>query len=84
MQKQLSNFLTDCCLCTNYQYIDKSEYSINLRINIYRNEVWRADILSCEKYFQNPGHKFNEHAEFMIIEKANSASLFPNKKNKVF
>ena len=37
--------------------------------------MWRADDPPCDKHFQNPGHKFNEHAKFMIIEKINNASL---------
>ena len=68
-------YLMECCLFTNSQYIGKSEYSMNWRINTHRHEVWRADDPQCDKHFQNPGHKFNEHAIFMIIEKINNASL---------
>ena len=32
-----------CCLCEKLQYVGKSEYSSNLRINTYRNDVWRTD-----------------------------------------
>ena len=32
-----------CCLCEKIQYVGKSEYSSNLRINTYRNDVWRTD-----------------------------------------
>ena len=31
--------------------------------------MWRVDDPPCDKHFQNPGHKFNEHAKFAIIEK---------------
>ena len=30
---------------------------------------------SMWKAFQNPGHKFSEHAKFTCIEKVNNASL---------
>ena len=71
----------ECCLCTNSQYTSKSEYSMNLRINTHRNDMWRARRPPCDKYFQNPEHKFNEHAKFMIIEKTNNASLPKQKRS---
>lgn len=64
----------ECCLCTNSQYITKYEYSMNLRINIQTNDVWRADGSLYDKHLQNPGQKCNKHAKFTIIEK-NNASL---------
>ena len=63
------------CLCTNSQYIGKSEYIMNLRTNVHKNDVWRTDGSPCDKHFQNLGHKFNEHAKFTITEKINNASL---------
>ena len=57
---------------------------MNLRINTHRNVVWNVDSPSCEKHFQNPGHKFNEHAKFTIIEKIKNVYLSPNNKYKVF
>ena len=45
---------------------------MNLRINTHENDVWRADGPPCDKHFQNPRHKFNEHAKFSIIEKINN------------
>ena len=64
----------ECNLGTNSQYITKSKYSMNLRINTHRNGVWREDGPPCDKQFQNPGHKFNEDAKFTIIEKIKNAS----------
>ena len=65
----------ECNLVTNSQYITKSKYSMNLRINTHRNGVWREDGPPCDKHFQNPGHKFNEDAKFTIIEKIKNGSL---------
>ena len=65
----------ECCLCKNSQHIGKSEYSMNVRTNTHRNDRSRAYGPPWDKYFQKPGHKFNEHAKFTIIKKINNAFL---------
>ena len=65
----------DCCLCKKWQYVGKSEYSLNLRINTHRNDVWRKDGPACDKHFQMTGHNFNAHAKFTIIEEVYNKSL---------
>ena len=32
-------YLMECCLCKKSQYVGKSEYSVNLRINVHRIDV---------------------------------------------
>ena len=56
---------------------------MNLRISTYRNYVGREDDPTCDKHFQNPGHKFCENAKFMIIEIMNNASL-PKQERRSF
>ena len=68
-------YLMECCLCEKSQYAGKSEYSVNLRINTHRNDVWKTDGPSCDKHFQIPGHNFNTHATFTIIEEVYNKSL---------
>ena len=68
-------YLMKCCLCEKLQYIGKSEYSLNLRINTPRNDVWRTDGPPCDKYFQMPGHDFNAYAKFTITEEVYNISL---------
>ena len=53
------------------QYVGKSEYSINLRINTHRNDVWRTDGPPCDK--------FTCHAKFTIIEEVYNKSLSNSK-----
>ena len=65
----------ECCLCEKSQYVGKSEYSLNLRINTHRNDVWRTDGTPCDKHFQMPGHKFNALAKFTITEEVYNKSL---------
>ena len=61
-------YLMECYLCEKSQYVGKSEYSVNLRINTHRNDVWRTDGPLCDNHFQMPGHNFNTHANFTVIE----------------
>ena len=68
-------YLMECCLCEKSQNVGKSEYSGNLRINTHRNDVWRADGPPCDKHFQMPGHNFNTHAKFTIIDDGYNKSL---------
>ena len=37
-------------------------------MSTHRNDVWRTDDPPCDKHFQMPGHNFNVHAKFTIIE----------------
>ena len=68
-------YLMECCLYEKSQYVGKSEYSLNLRINTHRNDVWRTDGLPCDKHFQMPGHLFNAYVKFTIIEVFYNKSL---------
>ena len=65
----------ECCLCKKSQHVGKSEYRVKLRINTYRNDFWRTDGPPCDKHFQMPGHNFNTHAKFTIIEVVYNKSL---------
>ena len=68
-------YLMECCLCEKSQYVGKSEYRVNFRINTHRNDVWRTDGPPCDKHFQMPGHNFNTHAKFIITEEVYNKSL---------
>ena len=68
-------YLMECSTCEKSQYVGKSEYSLNLRMNTHRNDVWRKDCPPCDKHFQMPGHNFNVHAKFTIIEDVYNKSL---------
>ena len=56
-------------------YAGKSEYSLNLKMNTDRNDVWRTDGPPWDRHFQMPGHNFNVHAKFAIIEEVYDKSL---------
>ena len=63
------------CLCGKSQYVGKSEYSLNLRMNTHRNDVWKTDGPPCDRHFQMSGHNFNFHAKFTIIAEVYNKSL---------
>ena len=60
----------ECCFCEKSLYVVKSEYSLNLRINTHRNDVWRTDGPPCDKHFQ-----MRALAKFTITEEAYSKLL---------
>ena len=68
-------YLMERCLCEKSQHVGKSEYSVKLRINTHRSDVSRTDGPPCDEYFQMPGHNFNAHAKFTIIEEVYNKSL---------
>ena len=65
----------ECCLCEKSQYVGKSKYSVNLRINAHRYDVLRTDGPRCDKHFHMSGHNFNTHVQFPIIEEVYNKSL---------
>ena len=64
-----------CSLCEKSQYVGKSEYRLNLRMDTHRNDVLRTDGPPCEKHFQMPGHNFNVLSKFTIIEEVYNKSV---------
>ena len=65
----------ECSLCEKSQYVGKSKYSLNLGMSTHRNDVWRTDGPPSDTNFQRPGHNFNVHAKFTIIEEVCNKSL---------
>ena len=64
-----SIYLGDCALgCPNTQYIGKSEPPAHLRKNIHRFDVTEPTGGAFDHHFALPGHNFNEHARFTLIE----------------
>ena len=44
-------------------------------MSTHRNDVWRTDGPPSDTNFQMPGHDFNDHAKFTIIEEVCNKSL---------
>ena len=61
-------YLGYCILCPRKQYIGKTEPPVHLRINNHRYAVKDPKGIAFDKHFDTPGHNFNEHARFILIE----------------
>ena len=60
-------YVLECIIC-KIQYVGKSEWPFNIRMNKHRDDVQKHDaILACQ-HFKKYNHNFNEHARFIIIE----------------
>ena len=55
-------------IAASAQNIGKSEPPAHLRFNTYRYGITSTKGLLFDKHFNQPGHSFNEHACFTIIE----------------
>ena len=60
-------YLLECIKC-NIQYVGKSEWPMNIRLNKHRNDVFREDAIIVCQHFKQISHSFNEHAKITIIE----------------
>ena len=63
-------------LSLDKQYIGKSEWPFNIRLNNYRHRIRSTNfdkLLPVEQHFRQPDHNFSIHAKFTIIEKIETA-----------
>ena len=50
------------------QYVGKSETSFNIRLNNYRKDIKKPNVIEASKHFNNNEHTFYKHGKFKIIE----------------
>ena len=70
-------YLLECTTCA-LQYVGKSEWPFNLRLNNYRHRIKSTDfdkLLPVEQHFRLQGHDFSANAKFTIIEKIENAPI---------
>ena len=51
------------------EYVGKAETTFNLRLNKHRKETKKPNSILASKHFQEQGHNFNKHANFIVIDK---------------
>ena len=64
-------YLLECIRCKK-QYVGKSEWPFNYRLNNYRSRIKSTQydkLLPVEKHFKEQNHVFERDARFIIIEK---------------
>ena len=57
----------ECALC-KIQYVGKAETAFNIRLNNHRKDVNNPKSIPADFHFRKPGHSFNLHAKFTLIE----------------
>ena len=59
----------ECALC-KAQYVGKAETAFNIRLSNHRKDVNNSKSIckSADLHFRKPGHSFNLHAKFTLIE----------------
>ena len=57
-------------LC-NKQYIGKSETTFDLRLNNYRKDINKQNLLQVGQHFRLTGRNFSKPAKFTLIEQLN-------------
>ena len=67
-------YLLECSLCDNKAYVGKSEIPMNERINGHRSDT-RRNKIAVDTHFLEPGHDFDKHAKFTIIEMITNTNL---------
>ena len=70
-------YLLECIHCKK-QYVGKSEWPFNFRLNNYRSRIKSAQydkLLPVEKHFKEQNHVFERDARFTIIEKIEKESV---------
>ena len=63
-------YLLECILCM-IQYVGKSEWPMNIRMNKHRNDALKEDAIPICRHFNQCSHNFRDHARFTIIEQLN-------------
>ena len=63
------------CVLYNKQCTVKCETTFNLRFNNHRKDVNKRNSLQADQHFRLPGHNFNKHAKFILIEQLNDTNI---------
>ena len=75
-------YLGHCILCPRTQYVGKSEPPANLRINTHRHDVKDPSGGAFDHHFALPGHDFNQHARFTLIEQVRNHTTNTKAENR--
>ena len=60
-------YLLKCRIC-QLEYVGKSETPFNIRLNNHRKDAKSQALILVCKHFNEQNHKFQQHAEFTLIE----------------
>ena len=57
----------ECALC-KVQYAGKAQTTFNIRLNNHRKDVNNPKSILADLHFREPGHSFNMHVKFTLME----------------
>ena len=57
----------ECALC-KVQYAGKAQTTFNIRLNNHRKDVNNPKFILADLRFREPGHSFNMHTKFTLME----------------
>ena len=57
------------------QYTGKLKTAFNIRLHNHCKDVYKTNTPKLEQHFRLPGHNFNRHGKFTLIEQLNNAGL---------
>ena len=57
----------ECALC-KIQYVGKAETTFIIRLNNHREDINNPKSIPADLHFRKPGHAFNLHPKFTLIE----------------
>ena len=66
------------------QYVGKAETAFNIRLSNHRKDVSNPKSIPADLHFRKPGHSFNPHAKFTLIEQLVPESLFKKVAEVIF
>ena len=67
----------ECALCI-VQYVGKAQATFNIRLNNHRKYVNNPKSIPADLHSRKPGHSFNLHAKFTLIEQLSNIHTTDN------
>ena len=75
-------YIMECIKCKK-QYVGKSEWPFNIRLNNHRKDFKRVDAIPAIRHFNQSGHNFQRDAKFTIIEQIKNLNKEKQDKRKI-
>ena len=75
-------YIMECINCKK-QYVGKSEWPFNIRLNNHRKDLKRIDAIPEIHHFSETGHKFEHDAKFTIIKQIRNLNKEKQEKRKI-
>ena len=70
-------YLMEYALC-KVHYVGKAETAFNIRLSNHRKDVSNPKSIPVDLHFRKPGHLFNLHAKFTLIEQLSNVHTTDN------